>query len=95
MSVLVTATSTDGSRGPGHLGPDRPGRACQLRNRRVSGFVGVARFGHIVRVPTGRLSPAPANVSYQWLRDDGPIDGETGRRYELAPETSAPGCGCG
>lgn len=47
---------------------------------------GVARFTRTLRAHPGRWTPVRTTTTYQWLRDGVPVDGATGRRYELSHE---------
>ena len=65
-----------------------PAQAVQvpLTNTEPPRARGVARFGHVLRAHPGRWTPRRTSTTYQWTRDGLPVEGATGRRYELAPD---------
>lgn len=88
LSVVVTATATDGSgdRGQATSAPTARVVRAELRNRREPRLLGEPRFGRVVRATAGRWSTAPDRVRYRWLRGGEPIRGARAARYVIAPE---------
>ncbi|TWG97391.1 uncharacterized protein DUF3152 [Nocardioides sp. J9] len=77
LAVATPAAADEATPGSGDLPAFTQVEAPQV--------TGVRRFGQTLRAEPGRWRPAPATVRYQWLRDDRPITGATGRRYQVRP----------
>jgi hypothetical protein len=88
ISVLVTATATDGSgdRAQATSTPTARVQRAELRNRRAPRTVGVARYGRTLSARPGRWSSEPDRVRYRWLRGREPIRGARTARYAIQPQ---------
>jgi hypothetical protein len=57
-----------------------------LAAKRGQKIAGEARWTHTLVARPGRFSARPSKVAYQWLRGGRPVEGATGRAYEIRPE---------
>ena len=85
LSVTVTATAGDGSRGQATSQPTAPVARAELVGRRAPRVVGQARFGQVVGVRSGRWSTTPERFRYRWLVGGEPVRGARSARYAPAP----------
>ena len=67
-------------------GASSAAREGEMSNIERPEIVGTPRFGQTLISGPGRWSVTPERLTYQWLRDDKPIKGATGRRYDIRPE---------
>ena len=63
--------------------------AATLRLKRPYSVEGKTILGRTLTVIDGKFKPRNASVTYQWLRNDAPIEGAVGASYVVAPEDVA------
>ncbi|MEJ5913644.1 S8 family serine peptidase [Pseudokineococcus sp. 1T1Z-3] len=83
ISLQVTGTLPDGQQVVAASEPVTVLSA--FRRAPVPVVRGPWRVGSELTAIPGRWSPAPVELSYQWLRDGEPVEGATGRTYVLQP----------
>ncbi|MCW2815232.1 MAG: hypothetical protein JWN84_2687 [Nocardioides sp.] len=86
LSVEVTATAADGSRGRATSAPTPRVRRAELAGRRAPSVVGEPRYGRVLTARPGRWSTTPDRLRYRWLRGGEPVPGARSARYEVAPQ---------
>jgi hypothetical protein len=86
LSVTVVADDGVGDTGSATSAPVGPVQKATLKAKGGQVVKGVARFTHQLTAHPGRYDAEPSKVTYQWLHGSRPVDGATGRTYEIRPE---------
>lgn len=85
IAAQVTATDEAGGSATGTSAETSPVERATLRNVRAPEVIGTARYTYAVRATTGRWSPEPDRIRYQWFRGRSAIQGATRSRYRYVP----------
>ncbi|MCL8025601.1 DUF3152 domain-containing protein [Nocardioides bruguierae] len=84
LSVVVTATATDGASGTATSRRTTRVRRAENRATRAPRVAGTTRYGRVLRAGQGRWEHRPARVRITWYRAGG-VEVGSGRRYRLQP----------
>jgi hypothetical protein len=84
-TALAAAPATAGG-GASDTAVAASAQEATLGVKRQPRVKGVARYTHALVAAPGRYSEKPSKIRYQWLREDEPVAGATGRRYAIQPQ---------